>query len=149
MSCGGPGPCEPHHALSGMTYSPELPRPAKAIEGARKGKSQKSHDHYAFALHIKCHAQFHRGTGAFAGKTPAERDTWEQDCVTKSRQRYAMQAPQRIEKPAARRGQRLRLGSGWTVATIHSWLRAEARVRPAAAADALTELANLIEEDTL
>lgn len=149
MSCGGPGPCEPHHALSGMTYSPEEPRPRKAIENARKGKSQRSHDHYAFALHIKCHAQFHRGSGRFSTWSPTDRDTWEQDCVAKSRKRYAMTSPAPIEPigPNSRIKPSKRTGAGWSVAGIRDWLRKEAPTRQAAVADAYTELANLIEED--
>ncbi len=147
MACGGPGPCEAHHALSGTTYSPDEGRPAKAIEGARKGKGQKAHDHFAFALHIRCHAQFHRGKGFASGWSPEERDAWERDCVAKSRNRYAMQAPVPASMPG--KAPRKRIGAGWTVATVHSWLRKEAPTRQAAVADAYTELANLIEEDTL
>jgi hypothetical protein len=148
MACGGPGPCEAHHALCGTTYSPDEARPNKAIEGARKGKAQKSHDHFAFALHLRCHAQFHRGTGFAADMSPEQRDAWERGCVAKSRQRYAMQSPtpavHATGKSDKRRG---RPGKGWSLAGVLDLLRKEARHRPAEVSAAFTEIAALIEKD--
>lgn len=93
---------EVHHPLWGTTYSPELPRPAKAIEGARKGKGQKSHDHYGIPLCIKDHVPgIHRGGGSFSGMTPDDREAWEREQIALHRQRYAMQSPEPIA-PAAR-----------------------------------------------
>lgn len=148
-ACSGPGPCEPHHALSGTTYSPDETRPAKAIPNARKGKAQRAHDHFAIPLHTRCHAQFHRGTGLFSDMSPEQRDKWESDEVRRYRTRYACQCPTPAATATSSRTTRKRIGSGWTVATIRDWLRKEAPTRPAQVADALTELANLIEEDTL
>jgi hypothetical protein len=133
-ACGGPGPSEPHHALSGTTYSPDEARPAKAIPNARKGKAQRAHDHFAIPLHTRCHAQFHRGTGMFSEMSPEQRDAWEQREVREHRNRYAMQCPVPVivgetsAKPHRRRAnagdaahrERLR---------IASWLRDRAGAR--------------------
>lgn len=146
-ACGTTLQIAPHHSLYGTTYSPEEPRPPKAIEGARKGGAQKSHDYFQIPLCIKCHVPgIHKLGGFFAGWSRAEADAFEANQVAIHRNRYAMQHPE----PAAVAGRkpRKRIGSGWTVAGIRDWLRKEAPVRPAAAADALTELANLLEEDT-
>lgn len=146
MACGGPGPCEAHHALYGTTYSPDEGRPAKAIPGARKGKSQKSHDTFAFALHLRCHAQFHRGTGFAAGWSPEERDAFEQDCVLKSRTRYLAGEPAQVVMPGKRKSKRV--GAGWTVALVVDLLKKESRHRPAEVSAAFLEIVGLIEKDT-
>lgn len=147
-ACGGPGPCEAHHALSGLTYSPDEPIPAKAIPNARKGKSQKSHDHYAFALHLRCHAQLHRGTGPWSDKTPEERDAWERDCVARSRARYAMTNPvPAARSESARPRQPKPELAGWTVGRVLALLRREAAQshRSPDAAAALNDVADLVE----
>lgn len=142
--CGAEFSIEVHHALWGTTYSPEGARPAKAIDGARKGKGQKAHSFFSLPLCIKCHIPgIHRGGGHFSGMSLEEREAWERELHPVYRNRYAMQAPEPIATSS--RTTRKRIGSGWTVATVRDWCRAEARVRPAAAADALTELANLLE----
>jgi len=148
MACGGPGPCEAHHALYGTTYSPDEGRPAKAIPGARKGKAQKSHDHFAYALHLRCHAQFHRGTGFAAGWSPEERDAWERDCVEKSRTRYAAGEPAAVVMPGKRRSRTKRVGAGWSVALVVDLLTREARHRPAEVSAAFLEIVALIGKDT-
>jgi hypothetical protein len=100
-ACGTTLQIEPHHALSGTTYSPEGPRPAKAIPGARKGKSQRSHDHFCIPLCIKDHEPgFHQGHGYFEGWSPRERDDWEMAQVGIHRNRYAMQCPDPAALPA-------------------------------------------------
>ena len=139
----------PHHSLYGTTYSPEDTKPRKAIPNARKGMAQKSHDYFAIPLCMKCHVPgIHDLGGFFAGWSREQANAWEEQQVGIHRRRYAMQTPERIAKRADK-APRKRVGVGWTVATVRDWCRKEANVRPAAAADALTELANLIEEDTL
>ncbi len=149
--CGTTFRIEVHHALWGTTYSPEGPVPRKSIEGARKGKGQKSHSHFSTPLCIKCHVPgIHRGGGSFSGTTPEEREAWEREQIAIHRNRYAMQSPEPIASGTAtssRTPRKRGIGAGWTVATIHSWLRKEAPTRQAAVADAYTELANLIEEN--
>lgn len=159
---------EPHHALYGTTYSPEETKPAKAIEGARKGMAQRSHDYFAIPMCMKCHVPgIHKLGGFFAGWTREAASAWEEKQVGIHRNRYAMRQPSRIPCSCRRldgvcvcivfdqgtatpsRTTRKRIGAGWTVATIRDWCRKEAPTRSAPAADALTELANLIEEDTL
>lgn len=101
-ACGTTLQVEPHHALSGTTYSPEAPRPAKAIPGARKGKSQRSHDHFCIPLCIKDHEPgFHQGHGYFEGWSPRERDDWEMAQVGIHRNRFAMQCPEPIASGTA------------------------------------------------
>lgn len=156
--CGTTFRIEVHHALWGTTYSPEGPVPRKSIEGARKGKGQKSHSHFSTPLCIKCHVPgIHRGGGSFSGTTPEEREAWERQQIAIHRNRYAMQSPQRLPEtlsdgarlPEIRASKRCRgVGAGWSVAGIRDWCRKEAPTRVGPAADALTELANLIEEDT-
>jgi hypothetical protein len=148
--CGADFSIEVHHALWGTTYSPENTRPAKAIEGARKGKGQKAHSFFSLPLCIKCHIPgIHRGGGHFSGMSLEEREAWERELHPVYRQRFAMQCPPPAVPEPGRPKTRKRIGSGWTVATIRDWLRKEAPTRPAPVAGALTELANLIEEDTL
>lgn len=150
-ACGTQFGIEVHHALYGTTYSPEETRPTKAIEGARKGASQKSHDYFSIPLCLKDHTPgIHKGGGYFEGWSGAQIEEWEREQVAIHRNRYAMQAPTPVAETAtSSRATRKRTGSGWTVAGIRDWCRKEARIRPAEASDALTELANLIEEDTL
>lgn len=145
-ACGTTFQIEPHHALYGTTYSPDEPRPPKAIEGARKGMAQRSHDYFSIPLCLKDHEPgVHKLGGFFAGKSRAWANDWEERQVNAHRNRYAMQCPAPVmPKPSKRK----RVGSGWSVAGIRDWCRKEAATRPVAAADALTELANLIEEDT-
>jgi hypothetical protein len=148
--CGAEFSIEVHHALWGTTYSPEGTRPAKAIEGARKGKGQKAHSYFSLPLCIKCHIPgMHRGGGHFSGTTVEEREAWERELHPVYRNRYAMQAPTPAVPSMPSPAKRKRIGSGWTVAGIRDWCRKEARIRPAAAADTLTELANLLEEEVL
>jgi hypothetical protein len=143
---GGVGQIEPHHALYGTTYSPEGTRPAKAIEGARKGGAQRSHDYFSIPLCMKHHTPgLHKLAGPFAGWTGAELETWEREQVTIHRNRYAMQEPAPAVPEPGR--PKRRVGQGWTVATIQSWLRREAPTRPAPVAAALNELAELLEAD--
>lgn len=92
--CGVTYGIEAHHALWGTTYNPDEPRPPKAIEGARKGKSQKAHSCFSLPLCLKCHIPgIHRGGGHFAGTTPEEREQWEREQVAIHRNRFAMTAP--------------------------------------------------------
>jgi hypothetical protein len=126
-----------------------MERPRKAL-GGKRGKSQKADDVFLMPLHLRCHKHVHEFTGPCSDWTQAERRTWQDDQVKQHRNRFAMTMPERIEAPTATpsRTTRKRIGAGWSVATIHSWLRKEAPTRQAAVADAYTELANLIEEDT-
>lgn len=157
--CGTVLGVEVHHPLWGTTYSPELPRPLKAIPNAKKGKAQRSHDHFAIPLCFKsCHEPgIHQGGGAFANTTPAERELFERVQITIHRRRYAMQFPERIgeqlveprAKPSKlrqRRSKRERF-KGWTVAGVIDLLRKEARHRPADVAAALMNVVELVESD--
>jgi hypothetical protein len=146
-ACGTSFQIEPHHALYGTTYSPEEPRPPKAIDGARKGGAQKSHDFFQIPLCFKCHEPgIHQLRGFFAGWNRVEANAFEEKQVGIHRNRYAVQAPAPVPTPG--KPARSRIGAGWTVATIRDWLRREAPTRPAPVAAALSELADLIERDT-
>jgi len=150
--CRAPVPCvllsgPPHHSTNGSTVSPE-DGPSRKQLGGRRGKSQTAHDHFAFALCVRHHRQFHDEAGPFAGWTKEQRREWQDRCVRESRNRYAMQAPAPATAASSRTA-RKRVGAGWSVAGVRDWLRKEAPTRQAAVADAYTELANLIEEDTL
>lgn len=142
---------EVHHALYGTTYSPDEPRPPKAIPNARKGGAQKSHDWFSIPLCMKDHTPgLHKMAGFFAGRTGEWLETWEREQVEEMHRRYDAEFPtgEPVSKPDGRR-KRARIGAGWTVSTIHQWLRREAPTRPAPVAAALDELASLIERDTL
>jgi hypothetical protein len=122
---------------------------AKSIPGKR-GKSQRASDDEGMPLCNHHHRQLHDLTGYFGGYDKAQLRAWQDAQVQRLRNVYAMRHPEpcpapRMPSPAARK----RIGSGWTVAGVRDWCRREARFRPAAAADALTELANLLEADTL
>jgi hypothetical protein len=141
---------EVHHPLWATTYSDEEARPAKAIPNAKKGKGQRCHDHFALPLCLKCHVPgIHEGGGHFSGMSVEEREAWEREQIPLHRNRYAMQCPSPAVPSMPSPAKRKRIGSGWTVAGIRDWCRKEARIRPAAAADALTELANLLEEEVI
>jgi hypothetical protein len=100
-SCGGPGPCEPHHAESGTTYDPTGPVPSKSA-GPRRGKSQRSHDYFLIPLHSKCHvAHFHGHAGPFEGWTRQQRDDWEGQQVAAHRDRYEAEGRPGAPKAAA------------------------------------------------
>lgn len=145
--CGTTFGVQPHHALYGTTYSPDEARPAKALEGARKGMAQRSHDYFAVPLCMKCHIPgIHKLGGFFDGWSRAQANEWEEAQVHIHRNRYATQCPTPAT-PGPARAKSKRIGAGWTVATILDWCRREAPTRQAAAADALTELANLLECD--
>lgn len=139
---------EPHHSLYGTTYSPEGTKPAKSIEGARKGMAQRSHDYFALPLCMKCHIPgIHKLGGFFAGWSRDEANAWEAKQVGIHRRRYAMQAPVPVPMPTAtssRTARKRTLGS-WTVPTVVDLMRKEARHRPADVSAAFTELADLIE----
>jgi hypothetical protein len=132
-----------HHNTFGQTE-----QHSKSIPGKR-GKGQRASDDEGMPLCNHHHRQLHDLSGYFGGWGKAQLRIWQDAQVQRLRNIYAMRHPEPAVSGTATssRATRKRIGSGWTVATIHSWLRAEARVRPAAAADALTELANLIEED--
>jgi hypothetical protein len=85
-ACGGPGPCEVHHSTVGETHAPG-DRPEKALPGKR-GKSQRAHDYYAIALHIRCHAQLHTLSGFFRGWTGEQLAAWQREQVQAHRERY-------------------------------------------------------------
>lgn len=100
--CGTRHGIEGHHPLWGTTYSPDEPRPPKAIPNARKGKGQRCHSYFTLPLCIKCHIPgIHRGGGHFAGTTPEEREQWEREQVVIHRNRYAMQCPTPVLAAAA------------------------------------------------
>jgi hypothetical protein len=144
--CLGPGPCDPHHAHCGTTYDPDECPPAKSA-GPKRGRGQRSHDKWLIPMHMRCHRQFTDSSGPYRDWNNEQRDTWEREQVRVHRLRYAMQHPEPAVPEAGRPKARRRVGSGWSVAGIRDWCRKEAATRQAAAADALTELANLIEED--
>lgn len=94
-ACGTTFQIQVHHSLHGTTYSPEGPRPPKAIEGARKGGAQKSHDHFGLPLCLKDHEPgIHKLGGFFQGWSRQQADEWEAEQVQIHRNRYAMQYPE-------------------------------------------------------
>ncbi len=140
-ACGTPFLIEGHHALYGTTYSPDEPIPAKSIPNARKGASQVAHDWFLIPLCMrKCHTPgIHKNAGFFQGWSGAAIETWEREQVAEMHRLYDAEFPNGDPAKAARasvtatpnRTTRKRTGAGWTVATIHSWLRREAPTRPA------------------
>lgn len=152
--CGATFQVVPHHALYGTTYSPDEARPPKAIPNARKATSQRSHDYFSIPLCLKHHEPgVHQLGNFFAGKSRHWANDWEADQVSKLRLRYGMQCPERHPDDAVhatgKSDKRKRIGAGWTVSLVRDWLRREAPTRPGAVADALNELAGLLESDTL
>lgn len=130
-----------HHHTAGET------EPHAKSLGGRRGKSQRCSDTQGMPLCFRHHKDLHELRGFFAEEDKHSLRKWQDDQVKRLQRLYEMAYPEPLVTAAIAEAKRKRIGAGWTVATIHSWLRAEARVRPAAAADALTELANLIEED--
>jgi len=151
-ACGGPGPCEPHHAESGTTYDPTGPVPSKSA-GPRRGKSQRSHDYFLIPLHSKCHvAHFHGHAGPFEGWTRQQRDDWEGQQVALHRDRYDAEGRPGEPKtapamPVPTRRSRSPELAGWTVARVIDLLRREAAAqhRTADAAAALNDIADVVE----
>lgn len=110
--CGTTIQVEGHHALYGTTYSPEDTRPAKAIEGARKGMAQKSHDFFLIPMCLKHHIPgIHKLGNHFEGWSRAEANAWEEEQVGIHRNRYAMQAPEPLPTATSSRATRKRVTS--------------------------------------
>lgn len=131
-----------HHSTVGATEAH-----AKSL-GGRRGKGQRASDAEGISLCNRHHANFHDLRGFFAGWEKQQLRDWQNGQVERLQRLYAMAYPEPLSPTATpSRATRKRIGAGWTVATVRDWCRKEAHVRPAAAADALTELANLIEED--
>lgn len=70
---------EAHHATSGLLSPPGEPQRGK------RGKGQKVHDYYLFALCIRCHRQFHDAAGPFKTWSKQRRSAWQLEQVTASR----------------------------------------------------------------
>lgn len=85
--CGSAQFVEAHHHTSGDVFAPDAPRPPRTT-GARRGKSQKASDYFAFALCAKHHRQFHDAAGQFKGWDRARRRAWQDDQVISHRARY-------------------------------------------------------------
>lgn len=132
-----------HHSTVGETA-----QHPKSL-GGRRGKGQRASDAAGIPLCNRHHANFHELRGPFGGWEKQQLRDWQNSQVQRLRNTWAMQAPQPIAPGTATssRTTRKRIGAGWSVAGIRDWCRREAPTRTAAAADALTELANLIEED--
>lgn len=152
--CGVGYGIEAHHPLWATTYSPEETRPAKAIEGARKGKGQKCHDHFALPLCLKCHIPgIHRGGGHFHGTTVEEREAWEREQIPLHRQRYAMQSPGPAPLASPMRSPKPRASSGDAAhrerLRVADFLRREAASthRTPDAAAALNDCADVLSEE--
>lgn len=133
-----------HHHTAGET------EPHSKSIGGRRGKSQRSSDADGMPMCNHHHADLHDRTGLsgfFADYDKYSRRAWQDQQVERLTRLYAMAWPEPIAPSAAPK--RKRVGAGWSVAGIRDWCRKEAATRPAQAADALTELANLLEEDVL
>lgn len=151
-ACGTRLQVQVHHALYGTTYSPEETRPSKAIEGARRGGAQRSHDYFSLPMCLKCHIPgIHELGGFFDGWTREEANAWEAEQVASHRNRYAMQAPPPAAVPEPGRQKRSRNAASDVVARERSriveYIRdraGEARLKPNEAA-LLTDLASEIE----
>lgn len=91
-ACGGPGPCQLHHAESGTTYDPDEPPPTKSA-GPKRGKGQRCHDKWGMSLHMRCHGHFTDHTGPFKGMDDAARAQWEHDQVAEMRRLYDAEFP--------------------------------------------------------
>jgi hypothetical protein len=134
-----------HHSTVGSTA-----QHAKSIPG-RRGKGQRASDDEGIAICNRHHANFHDLRGYFEGWEKQQLRDWQNAQVERLTRLFGMAYPDPIASATATSSpaKRKRIGSGWTVAGVRDWCRREARFRPAAAADALTELANLLEADTL
>ena len=133
-----------HHHTSDET------EPHAKSRGGRRGKSQRASDMHGMPLCHRHHSDLHDRlglSGFFESYDRFSLRAWQDQQVERLQRLYAMACPEPLAPAAAPK--RKRVGAGWTAAGVRDWCRKEARVRSAAAADALTELANLIEEDTL
>lgn len=137
-----------HHAQHGETFAPWA-RPPKALPGKR-GKGQRASDWYGIGLCFACHGDLHDLKGQFRQFTNADSRIWMDERIAENQRAYAMAHPEMIGAPVAapRKARKTRTpGKGWTVAGVLSWLRQEARVRPADVGAAFSEFADLIESD--
>lgn len=100
QACGGPGPCEVHHSTVGDTVAPGERRPSKSV-GAKRGKSQRSHDAFGISLHTRCHANFHEVRGFFSGFTQTDLREWQEKRVEENRAAYELELAAKGEEPAA------------------------------------------------
>jgi len=93
-ACGSTIRIEVHHALYGTTYSPDDPRPSKAIPNARKGASQKSHDWFSVPLCGRDHTPgLHKLAGFFEGWTGEQLEIWEREQVEEMHRLYDAEFP--------------------------------------------------------
>lgn len=100
QACGGPGPCEVHHSTVGDTVAPGERRPSKSV-GAKRGKSQRSHDAFGISLHTRCHANFHEMRGFFSGFTQADLREWQEKRVEENRAAYEAELAAKGEEAGA------------------------------------------------
>jgi hypothetical protein len=154
-ACGTVLAIDPHHALYGTTYSPDEPRPPKAIEGARKGAAQRSHDYFAIPMCLKCHEPgIHQLRGFFAGWSRTQANGWEEEQVRAHRNRYAMQEPERLSAPGALRVRGVDMARETAAERerrrIAAWLRDKAGARHLKVNEAavLTDAASELEQQT-
>jgi len=91
-ACGGPGPCQLHHAESGTTYDPDERPPAKSA-GPKRGKGQRCHDKWGMSLHVRCHGDFTDHKGFCEGWSDQKRAEWEHEQVAEMRKLYDAEFP--------------------------------------------------------
>jgi hypothetical protein len=102
-ACGTLIRVEVHHALYGTTYSPDEPRPSKAIPNARKGAAQKSHDFFSIPLCGRDHTPgLHKMAGFFEGWTGEQLEVWERKQVEEMHKLYDEEFPNGDPALAAR-----------------------------------------------
>lgn len=146
-------PVEVHHHTHGETSSK---RPDKAL-GGKRGKGQRASDAFGMPMCFRHHKELHNPAlrGFFSEMGPRERRVWQDLQVSELRAMYAQEFPNGAPTATAKASRaqrprsRTRPGKGWTVPLVLSWLRQEARIRPAEVGSAFTELAELIESDTV
>ena len=134
-----------HHHTAGETEQHGKSR------GGKRGKGQRASDEDGMPMCNHHHADLHDRLGLkgfFADFDKHSRREWQDQQVERLQRLYAMAHPEPLAPAAVPAGRaKRRTGAGWTVAGVRDWCRKEAPTRGAQAADALTELANLIEED--
>jgi hypothetical protein len=137
-----------HHPRHLPTIAPWITS-VKSLR-ASPGLAQKCSDWYGFGICPGHHNDLHDGTGFFADMTKEELRIWQDKQVARMHASWAMRHPDRLPgyvappEKAGKRMRRAKPGAGWTVAAVIRFLRAEARHRPADAAAALSEVADLI-----
>jgi len=133
-----------HHSTVGETE-----QHSKSL-GGRRGKGQRASDAEGISVCHRHHANFHELRGYFAGWEKQQLRDWQNQQVDRLQRLHAMAHPEPIHATGkSDKPKRGKPGAGWSVPLVLDLLRKESRHRTGEVSAAFSELADLIERDTV